>query len=75
MTQPWVAEREVSAELALGLVREQFPELGAGGIRPFGSGWDSAGDATEDAALLREGLMGMHHARGRLTRAQRRGTP
>lgn len=41
MSQPWMAEREVTAELALSLVREQFPELGGGGIRPFGSGWDN----------------------------------
>jgi aminoglycoside phosphotransferase (APT) family kinase protein len=41
MSQPWMAEREVTAELALSLVREQFPELGAGGIQPFGSGWDN----------------------------------
>lgn len=41
MAQPWVAEREVTAELALSLVREQFPGVGAGGIRPLGSGWDN----------------------------------
>lgn len=41
MTEPWRAEREVTAELALGLIREQFPDLGAGGIRPLGSGWDN----------------------------------
>jgi aminoglycoside phosphotransferase (APT) family kinase protein len=41
MSEPWAAEREMPAELALSLVREQFPELGAGGIRPLGSGWDN----------------------------------
>lgn len=41
MSEPWVAEREVTAELALSLIREQFPDLGAGGVRPFGSGWDN----------------------------------
>ena len=41
MTEPWTAEREVTAKLALSLVREQFPDLGAGGIQPLGSGWDN----------------------------------
>lgn len=41
MSQPWMAEREVTAELALSLIQEQFPELGAGAIQPLGSGWDN----------------------------------
>jgi aminoglycoside phosphotransferase (APT) family kinase protein len=41
VSEPWVAEREVTPALALSLIREQFPDLGAGGVRPFGNGWDN----------------------------------
>jgi len=41
MSQPWQAERVVDADLALALIREQFPGLGAGRIEAFGSGWDN----------------------------------
>ncbi|HEX6042633.1 phosphotransferase [Longimicrobium sp.] len=53
MTEPWRAEREVTADLALSLVREQFPELGAGGIRPFGSGWDNTAFLVDGALVFR----------------------
>lgn len=53
MSEPWVAEREVPAELALSLVREQFPELGAGGIQPFGSGWDNTAYLVDGAIVFR----------------------
>jgi len=36
----WLPDIEMSPELALELVREQFPELGQT-IEPFGSGWDN----------------------------------
>jgi aminoglycoside phosphotransferase (APT) family kinase protein len=36
----WLPDIEMSPELALELVREQFPELGRT-IEPFGSGWDN----------------------------------
>ncbi|HEX6751409.1 MAG TPA: phosphotransferase [Longimicrobium sp.] len=36
----WDAEREVTPELALDLVREQFPGIGRT-IAPFGFGWDN----------------------------------
>lgn len=53
MSEPWVAEREVPAELALELVRERFPELGAGGIQPFGSGWDNTAYLVDGAIVFR----------------------
>lgn len=53
MSQPWVAEREMTAELALSLVRAQFPELGAGGIRPFGSGWDNTAYLVDGGIVFR----------------------
>lgn len=53
MTEPWRAEREVTAELALSLIREQFPGLGAGGVRPFGSGWDNTAFLVDDDLVFR----------------------
>jgi aminoglycoside phosphotransferase (APT) family kinase protein len=53
MSQPWVAEREVSPELALGLIREQFPELDAREIRPLGSGWDNTAYLVDGAVVFR----------------------
>ncbi|HLM68454.1 MAG TPA: phosphotransferase, partial [Longimicrobium sp.] len=53
MSQPWIAEREVSPELALALVREQFPALAARTIQPFGSGWDNTAYLVDGAALFR----------------------
>lgn len=53
MSQPWTAEREVTAELARSLVREQFPELGAAGIQPFGSGWDNTAYLVDGAVVFR----------------------
>ncbi|HST62458.1 MAG TPA: phosphotransferase [Longimicrobium sp.] len=53
MSQPWIAEREVPPALALALVREQFPELGTGGIQPFGSGWDNTAYLVDGAAVFR----------------------
>jgi aminoglycoside phosphotransferase (APT) family kinase protein len=41
VNQPWQAERVVDADLAMALIREQFPGLGAGRIEAFGSGWDN----------------------------------
>ncbi|HEX2080652.1 MAG TPA: phosphotransferase [Longimicrobium sp.] len=53
MTHPWAAEHEVTAELALELVREQFPELGARRVEPFGSGWDNTAFLVDGHALFR----------------------
>jgi aminoglycoside phosphotransferase (APT) family kinase protein len=41
MRPPWEAERTVDPELALGLIREQAPELGAERIELLGEGWDN----------------------------------
>lgn len=48
-----MAEREVSAELALSLVREQFPELGARAAEPFGSGWDNTAYLVDGTLVFR----------------------
>jgi aminoglycoside phosphotransferase (APT) family kinase protein len=43
----------VTAELALELIQEQFPALGAGGIQPFGSGWDNTAYLVDGAIVFR----------------------
>lgn len=53
MEAPWRAEREVTAELALALVREQFPALDARRAEPFGSGWDNTAFLVDGAAVFR----------------------
>jgi aminoglycoside phosphotransferase (APT) family kinase protein len=53
MSEPWLPEREVTAALALSLVREQFPELGAGGIQPLGSGWDNTAYLVDGDVVFR----------------------
>jgi aminoglycoside phosphotransferase (APT) family kinase protein len=53
MSDPWVAEREVTPELALALVREQFPELDARRAEPFGSGWDNTAFLLDGHAVFR----------------------
>jgi aminoglycoside phosphotransferase (APT) family kinase protein len=53
MTEPWMAEREVPPELALSLIREQFPRLGARGIRALGSGWDNTAYLVDGHAVFR----------------------
>lgn len=53
MSHPWHAEREVSPELALALIREQFPELGARGVEPFGSGWDNTAYLVDGEIVFR----------------------
>jgi aminoglycoside phosphotransferase (APT) family kinase protein len=42
LVQEWDAEVEVDAELALRLIRGQFPELAAQTLRLFAEGWDNA---------------------------------
>jgi aminoglycoside phosphotransferase (APT) family kinase protein len=53
MSHPWTAEREVPPELALALIREQFPELGARAAEPFGSGWDNTAYLVDGAVVFR----------------------
>ena len=53
MSQPWAAEREVTPELARALVREQFPELAAERVEPFGSGWDNTAFLVDGDAVFR----------------------
>jgi aminoglycoside phosphotransferase (APT) family kinase protein len=51
--EPWAAEIEVSAELAAGLVAEQFPQLGAPSLTPLGEGWDNAAFLVSGAWVFR----------------------
>ena len=53
MSHPWTAEREVTPELARALVREQFPELPAQRVEPFGSGWDNTAFLVDGDAVFR----------------------
>ncbi|HEX2204384.1 MAG TPA: phosphotransferase [Longimicrobium sp.] len=53
MSQPWEAEIEVTAALALALVRERFPELGARVAEPFGSGWDNTAFLVDGTLVFR----------------------
>jgi len=53
MSHPWIAEREVTPELARALVREQFPELPAERVEPFGSGWDNTAFLVDGDAVFR----------------------
>ncbi|HEU0300479.1 MAG TPA: phosphotransferase [Longimicrobium sp.] len=53
MTHPWTAEHSVTAELALALVRGQFPELDARRVEPFGSGWDNTAFLVDGHAVFR----------------------
>lgn len=39
--QPWAPERVVGPELALALIRGQFPALGVDRVQPLGAGWDN----------------------------------
>jgi aminoglycoside phosphotransferase (APT) family kinase protein len=48
----WLPEVVVSPELALELVREQFPELGRT-IEPFGSGWDNTAYLVDGDVVFR----------------------
>lgn len=48
----WLPERVVSPELALELVREQFPALGRT-VEPFGSGWDNTAYLIDGALVFR----------------------
>ena len=53
MSRPWDAAREVGPELALSLVREQFPALAARRAEPFGSGWDNTAVLIDGALVVR----------------------
>lgn len=39
--RPWLAEQEVSTQLARNLIEHQFPELSPVYIQPLGMGWDN----------------------------------
>ncbi len=53
MSQPWEAERVVDADLAISLIREQFPGLGMGRIEAFGSGWDNTAFLVDGEIVFR----------------------
>ena len=41
MAQPWEAEQVVEPALATKLIRDQFPDVAAESVEPFGQGWDN----------------------------------
>ncbi|HEU4455552.1 MAG TPA: phosphotransferase [Longimicrobium sp.] len=53
MTQPWEAQRVVDVDLAISLIHEQFPGLGAGRIEAFGSGWDNTAFLVDGEIVFR----------------------
>ena len=53
MTQPWMAEREVSVLLACALIEEQFPELAPARVEAFGVGWDNVAYRVNEAFVFR----------------------
>ena len=53
MTDPWVAEKELTEALARRLINEQFPELSASNIEPIGAGWDNTAYRVDDTWLFR----------------------
>lgn len=42
MIEPWTADVDVTVDLAVALIREQFPELADAPVEPLGEGWDNA---------------------------------
>jgi aminoglycoside phosphotransferase (APT) family kinase protein len=53
MSQPWEAERVVSAELARVLVEAQFPRLAPVNVEPLGIGWDNTAYLVNGAYVFR----------------------
>lgn len=53
MTRPWEAEQTIEPQVALQLIREQFPELRADKIRLLGVGWDNTAFVVEEELIFR----------------------
>ncbi len=53
MQHQWEAEEIIEPALALQLVQEQFPELGAKKIRLLGAGWDNTAFVINDEFIFR----------------------
>ncbi len=53
MTHPWEAEQTIEPPLALRLIREAFPELGAETIRLLGAGWDNTAFIINEELIFR----------------------
>ena len=53
MTHRWEAEQTVEPDLALTLIRTQFPELDAEKIQLFGVGWDNTAYLIDDTYVFR----------------------
>ncbi len=51
--EPWGADRELTAEMAMAAIREQFPELPARQIVSLGSGWENDAYLVDDAWVFR----------------------
>jgi len=49
----WTAEVEITPRLAAGLIREQFPALGARRVRLLATGWDNAAYVVDGRWLFR----------------------
>ena len=49
----WTAERTVSCDEARALIGEQFPELAAMSVEPFGNGWDNTAYLVGEAYVFR----------------------
>jgi aminoglycoside phosphotransferase (APT) family kinase protein len=53
LENPWDADRSLTAGLALQIIQNQFPDLGAGRILFLGAGWDNDAYLVDDAWVFR----------------------
>lgn len=53
MSRPWTPEVEVPPELAVRLIRTQFPEVAAAELRELGAGWDNVAYVVDDRWVFR----------------------
>lgn len=53
MPHKWEAEQTIEPPIALELIQEQFPNLGAKSIRLIGAGWDNTAFIIDEALIFR----------------------
>lgn len=53
MAHQWEAEQTIEPPMALRLIQEQFPELGAKNIRLLGAGWDNTAFIIDEELIFR----------------------
>lgn len=53
MAHPWEAEATIEPEMALQLIQQQFPELGAKKIKLLGEGWDNSAFLVNESLIFR----------------------